>query len=271
MDSTWHQRLMEFDFVLLKLGDTTVTTFSLAALLGSLLFLSYLSRLVERWIVVKALRRSRLDAGSRQTLGRLSRYVLLLIGLAAILQNTGIKLGAFGVLAGALGVGIGFGLQNIVSNFISGLIVMIERPVKVGDRIEVGGFEGDVLEIGARSTTLTTARRAKVIVPNQKFITELVRNWDAENDRTSLQLSVRTVAASDPRQIRELLFEVARENPNVEREPAPTVDMLGMDAAGFSFQLQVWTIGDAESRARTTSALNFALFDKLRERDIRLV
>lgn len=264
------ESLDRIDFVLFTLGTTPIRLSALLSLLVAVLLLLMVSRLLERWLVQRALARTRLDVGARTAIGTLARYTILIIGFAVVMQNIGINLAALGVLAGALGVGIGFGLQNIFSNFISGLIVMIERPVKIGDRIDIGGIEGDVVAIGARSTTLTTARRARVYVPNQKFITEFVRNWDAESERTSLIVTLKIAAAHEPRQVEALLAEAARATPGVVDRPAPTVDLTGLAGGGYGFQLQVWSVGDAEDRARLLSALHFNVFECLRQAQIKL-
>lgn len=229
-----------------------------------------LTGLAERALKERVLSRTRLDSGARHTTARLFRYVVLLIGVTLILQNVGIKLAALGFLAGAVGVGVGFGLQNIVSNFISGLIVMIEPPVKVGDRIEIGGLEGDVINVGLRATTLSTARRALLIVPNQKLITETVRNWAAEGDRSSLVVALKVADEHDPRQVQALLEDAALQLPGISAEVRPTVDLVGVDAGGHSFQVQAWIGGDSEERARALSSLHFLTLERLRRAEVRL-
>lgn len=260
-----------WDVVLLTLGGTPITLSAVILFVLALLALPVLARLMQRWIVDRLLARTHLDRGARDAIGTLVRYSVIIIGLVVVMQNAGVNLAAFSVLAGAVGVGIGFGLQNVFSNFFSGLIIMIERPVKIGDRIEVAGFEGDVVQVGARSTTLQTARRARVIVPNQKIITEVVRNWDADDDLSSLQLTLKVPTAHDPAVVRELLRTTAIASTEVERSPEPVVELLSLDAAGASFQLLVWTRGDAERRSALQSALYFSLFEKLSQQGVKLV
>src|SRR5690606_8559421 len=127
----------------------------------------------------------------------------------AIVQTVGIDLTTFNVLAGALGIGVGFGLQNVVSNFIAGLIIMFERPVKIGDRIVVGGVAGNVIDIGARSTTVLDNDNIAVIVPNAKFITENVINWKYNDDRVRFRVPVSVAYGSDAQQVKRVLLEVA--------------------------------------------------------------
>jgi len=270
-DQTAPSAIASWDVVLLTFGGTPITLSAVLLFVLALLALPLMARLMQRWIIDRLLARTPLDRGAREAIGSLVRYSIIILGLVVVMQNAGVNLAAFSVLAGAVGVGIGFGLQNVFSNFFSGLIIMIERPVKIGDRIEVAGFEGDVVQVGARSTTLQTSRRARVIVPNQKIITEVVRNWDADADRSSLQLTLKVAAGQDLAVIRELLRSTAMANAEVEREPQPVVELLSLDVAGASFQLLVWTRGDAEQRSALQSTLYFSLFERLSAQGVTLV
>ena len=138
---------------LLKLGDSSVTLWSILTFFILFLLLLFIAGKIRSWLVNHLLLRTKLDQGGRQAVGAITRYVIIFIGFLMILQTMRINLTTLNVIAGALGIGIGFGLQNVASNFISGLIILLERPIKIGDRLEVGKVEGDVIEIGARSTT----------------------------------------------------------------------------------------------------------------------
>src|SRR5262245_21554225 len=158
------------------------------AILLALLF--YFNRRVTRWVVDSLLARRHLDIGVQTAVGTLVRYAVATVGVVIILQAVGIDLSAFAVLAGAVGVGLGFGLQNITSNFVSGLIILIERPVKVGDRVEIGGISGEVRRIGARATSVVTDENVAIIVPNSQFISELVTNWTHTGQLTAFVVRV---------------------------------------------------------------------------------
>jgi small-conductance mechanosensitive channel len=149
-------QLGALDVRLFNLGGTSITVFSLAWALLLAAALVVDARLLRAWTVQRLLVHTDLDLGTRQAIGSIVRYLVLAVGFLAIVQTLGINLTTFNVLAGALAVGVGFGLQNIFSNFISGLIIMLDRPVKVGDRIEMANAEGEVVQIGARRTTLVT-------------------------------------------------------------------------------------------------------------------
>ena len=155
--------------------------FTLGSLLGGLIaFVALLvfARWLRRLISERLLGRGHLDVSTRETVSALTQYIVLGIGAVSILNIVGLRLSSFTLLAGAFGVGVGFGLQNIFSNFISGLIVMFERPIKIGDHIVLAGVDGDVAYIGMRATTLRTAQGSLVVVPNQTIITNNVTNWD---------------------------------------------------------------------------------------------
>ena len=214
----WFARIKSFiDIPLLKLGDSQITVWTLLCFLVLLIALFYLAGKLKKVLVKRVLSRSRLDLGAQQAIGSITRYLVLLIGLLIILQTVGINLTTINVVAGAVGIGIGFGLQNIASNFISGLIILFERPIKIGDRIEVAGVEGDVVSVGARSTTVVTNDNIAIIVPNSKFVTENVVNWSYTDPTVRFKIPVSVGYGSDVRLVEKLLLEVAKENPDVLR------------------------------------------------------
>lgn len=189
--SVWLGQLKAFlDVSLLTLGDKPVTLWSVLYVLVWILILFWMARRVQLLLSDKLLLRAGMDAQGRHMVGALVRYLMLLIGLLIIVQTAGIDLTALNVLAGAVGIGVGFGLQNVISNFFAGLIIMFERPIKVGDRIEVDKVEGDVLEIGARSTVVLTNDNIAIIVPNSKFITENVVNWKYNDGKVRFRIPV---------------------------------------------------------------------------------
>lgn len=247
--------LRRFDITLFTLRDATVQVSTIAKALLALLLLIWVTRWLRGRTVV-VLSRSPLDIGTRMTVATMLQYVLLVFGISLIMQNVGLKLSALSVLAGAIGVGLGFGLQNIVSNFVSGLIVMFERPVKIGDRVDIAGIEGDVIAINARSTWLRTPRGAVAIVPNQKFITETVRNFAGEHEGVSaLQLSIKLPATEDPEKGLAAMREVIQTLGDTVGRRAPEINVTGVDAAGTTIEGVAWVYGDVTERARLQSRL----------------
>jgi small-conductance mechanosensitive channel len=266
----WIEILKASDIQLLKIGKTRITLYGLMWLLILIWLLFFFSNLAQRWIARRLLARTQINIGTRETIAAVVRYVVLLVGLLIIMQNAGINLTTFNVLAGAVGVGVGFGLQNIMSNFISGLIIMFQRPIKVGDHIEVSGVEGDVIEIGARHTSLMTATGVTVIIPNSKFITEVVRNWEYMHSQTPLSVSVNVASDIDPRSVEKVLLEVAANNKDVSEQPAPRVYFKSLGRAALGFELIVWTRLSVDRRYVMLNDLNFAVYDELRKQNIVL-
>ena len=255
---------------LFALGTTPVTLWTIIYLLVFVYLLFFLSGKLRKWLVEEALAKTRMDLGVRQATGSIVRYLLLVIGLVVILQTAGIDLTALNVLAGAVGIGLGFGLQNIVSNFISGLIILFERPIKVGDRVEVGNVEGDVVHIGGRSTTVVTNDNISIIVPNSKFIVENVVNWSHNENLVRFRIPVSVAYGSDAPLVQKLLLEVAAENSNVRSDPPPAVRLTEFGDSGLHFELRAWSSTLVHRKGQLVSARNFAIFDKFAQHGIEI-
>ena len=203
------------------LGSQPVT---LAFLLQIILFfavLALLTHLVRRVLRTEILDRTSLDPGQRFAVERVVGYFIFLMGILIALQSTGLNLTSLAFLGGAVGIVLGFGLQNISSNFLSGLILLVERPIKVGDRIEVGQLNGDVTRIGTRSTWIRTNDNVVIIVPNADFITNQVINWTANDRRIRFSMPVGVSYGSDPLRVREILQEIAFAHPDILADPKP--------------------------------------------------
>ena len=168
---------------------------------------------------------------------------------------------------GALGVGIGFGLQSVVNNFVSGLILMFERPIKVGDRIETTGRLGTVTRIGMRASTVRTFDGAEVIVPNGDLISKEVINWTLSDKRRRVEVSVRVAEGSDVKAVLDVLQRVAATRPDVLDDPAPAAFMMGANAGALEFRLFAWTQG--ENTLKTTSDLNVRVYEALEQAGVR--
>ena len=235
------------------------------AILLTLLF--YFNRRVTRWVVDSLLARRNLNVGVQTAVSTLVRYAVATVGVVVILEAVGIDLSAFAVLAGAVGVGLGFGLQNVTSNFVSGLIILIERPIKVGDRVEIGTTSGEVRRIGARATTIVTESNIAVIVPNSQFIAERVTNWSHTGPLTAFIVRVRVDWNADADLVQRLLLEVAAEHPSVLRDPEPEVELVDL-RNGMQFALQVWSTQYLQYEGRLKSELNLAIRKKLGARGI---
>ncbi len=247
------RELMELP--LIHTASGAITLWSVVYLLGALLLLMWLARRLQRWLAEGPLLRQRLDTSARLAAATLARYAVLLIGLLVIVQTAGIDLTTFNVLAGAIGIGIGFGLQNVVSNFIAGLIIMFERPIKIGDRIVVGGTEGNVVEIGARATTVLNNDNIAVIVPNSKFITDEIVNWQCNDNQVRFRIPVAVAYGSDARHVERVLLEVAAADPDVLDQPPPGVRLMQFGDDGLLFELRAWSASLVDRKGRLASQL----------------
>lgn len=254
---------------LIQTGQTTITVWSLVYLLVLVVALLWVARRLQRWLVDGPLLRHRLDESARHAAGSLVRYLVLLIGLLAIVQTAGIDLTTFNVLAGAVGIGVGFGLQNVVSNFIAGVIIMFERPIKIGDRIVVGGVEGNVMEIGARGTTVLNNDNIAVIVPNSKFITENVINWKYNDNRVRFHITLSVAYGSDAREVERILLELAAADADVLQDPPPAVRFMAFGADGLLFELRAWSSSLVDRKGRLISQLNFAIYERFQREGIK--
>jgi small-conductance mechanosensitive channel len=263
--------LSDFDVTLFTLGDAELTLFTLFKLIVLMWVLLLATRRVTAFIDRRLGLRPSFDAGSRLAIVAVVRYALLIVGTVVILQMFGISLTAFAVLAGAIGVGVGFGLQQIISNFISGLIIMFERPIKVGDRIELSNLEGNVTEIGMRRTTVVTSDNIAILVPNSRFITDNVVNLRYHAQHIRMRVPVNVAAGADPVAVERVLLDVAGAHADVLDDPPPAVRLLALAAGGnMGFELQVWNTNRIDARDALVSDLNFAIRRKLTQSGIAL-
>lgn len=239
-------------------------------LVALLIAVFWISSRTKRFLFNRLLAQSGLDRSLQYAIAQIVSNIVLVVGIFFVLENTGIHLAALTVFAGAVGVGVGFGLQNIASNFISGLVILAERPITVGDRVEVAGIAGQVEHIRARSTVIRTNDNIMMIVPNTKFIDSPVTNWTYTDRRVRFRIPVGVAYGSDIAKVRETLLAVGRENPNTLREPAPSVFLKGFGDNAIDFELVVWSSEMSARPSRYRSDLNFAIVEKFREAKIEM-
>lgn len=252
------------------LGNSPVTLWAILQMLVLVVFLFYFSGKVRSWIVERVLSRTNMEVGARQATGVIIRYSIIAIGFAIIFQTAGIDLTALNVLAGAIGLGLGFGLQNIVNNFICGIVILFERPIKVGDRIVVGEVEGDVVHIGSRSTTVVSNDNISIIVPNSSFITENIVNWSHNDRKVRFRIPVSVAYGTDVALVERVLLEVAADNPDVLENPPPAVRLMEFGDSGLGFELRAWSTTLIHKRGLLTSSLNIAIYRSFTEHNIEI-
>lgn len=225
---------------------------------------------LRNWLLNSLGKRKGFNVGNWRAAITLGYYVLLIIGMIGILQTTGLDLSFFTVLTGAIGIGVGFGLQTIFSNFISGIIILLEKPLKLGDRIEVGDVSGNVHNISVRATTIITNDNVAIIVPNSDFISKQVINWSHAGNNVRLGIPISVAYDSDPELVEKLLLEVADSEPGVLKLPAPKVRLAEFGENGLIFQLLVWTSEYSDRKGALKSVLNFSVLKSFRAAGIRI-
>jgi small-conductance mechanosensitive channel len=245
------------------IAGSEVTPLRLLTVLALTSILVWATRRATRWFVDTVLAHRGFDLGMREALGAIVRYVIITLGALVILQSAGIDLTSLNVLVGAVGVGLGFGLQNITSNFFSGLILLFERPIKMGDRVEIGGVVGEVREIGARATTIVTDESVAMIVPNSQFVSERVTNWSRPDKLTAYTLSFHVSHTSEPELVRQVLLAAAAGHRDVLPDPIAEVEFVEVGLGALRFQLQVWSTEHLKTAGRLRSDLNFEVWRQL--------
>ncbi|WP_287757508.1 mechanosensitive ion channel domain-containing protein [Pseudoxanthomonas sp.] len=201
----------------------------------------WVARTLRALLREEVLPRMALPRGVDNSVASLSYYVLLLVGLLAALSAAGFKIGQLAFLFGALGVGIGLGLQDVVRNFVSGLILMFERPVKPGDAVDIGGTAGRIRAIGMRATTVRTYDGADVVVPNGMLLSDKVTNWTLVDQNRRVDVDLGVAYGSDVTRVMQLLQETTRTTPGIADDPAPAVLFTGFGASSLDFAIRAWT------------------------------
>jgi small-conductance mechanosensitive channel len=258
------------DIPLFRLGETHVTLWAIVYLVILLVLLFYLTAKLKYFIVARLLAKSSIEIGVRQAVGSIIRYGVVAVGFVVIFETVGIDLSALTILAGALGIGVGFGLQNITNNLVSGLIILLERPIKVGDRIEVGKVVGDVLKISLRATTVRTNDNIAIIIPNSDFVSSTVTNWSYTDRDVRFNIPVGVSYGSDPEAVKRVLLEVADEHSGVLEAPEPDVIFEEFGESSLNFLLRVWTREYITRPYILRSELNFAIKKKFEEQGIEI-
>ena len=247
-----------------QLGSMDVSALDLIAFGLSLYLATLLSRFIRFLLEEEVYERVKMPRGLPNTVSMLVNYGILAIGFFVAISVAGIDLSRFAIVAGALGVGIGFGLQNVVNNFVSGLILMFERPIQVGDTIEVGVLVGHVLRIGFRSSTVRTYDGAEVIVPNGNLISSEVVNWTLSDRTRRLDIPVGVAYGSDPQKVLDVLTATAHAHKDALQYPAPSIIFKGFGDSSLDFSVRVW-IKDFEELYRVSSEIAVMIYEALNE------
>jgi small-conductance mechanosensitive channel len=265
----------------LVFGATRISLFSLASFT---LFVG-LWLLVALWISNaigwRVARSDQLDASLKIAISKLSKFVLLSVAVLGSMIAAGIDLTAFAVFGGALGVGLGLGLQRVISNFVSGIILAFEGSVKPGDLINVGQTNGTVLALHSRHIVVRTVDGLDILVPNENLLTTEITNWTYDDDRrVRMRMPIQISYQDDPARALEILVTAAKRHPRVLADPAPDALLLGFGDNGINLELRVWIEDPERARVNVQSEINLALWHDLRaagmsfpfpQRDVRIV
>lgn len=252
------------------LGGVPVTTFFMikAAVFVVLLFLT--SHFSMTILQHRVLTHTPLEEPQRYAVARVLSYVVFILGVIVAIQSLGVNLDSIVVVGGALGLGVGLGLQGIVSNFVAGLVLLTEQPIKLGDRIEIGDTFGDIVRLRGRSTWIRTNENVVIIVPNSEFINERVINWTANDRQVRISLTVGVSYNADPKIVREVLLQIATQHSDILSDPPPEIIFLDFGDSSLNFELRIWTIRQVQTPLRLKSDLYFAIFEAFREKAIEI-
>ena len=253
----------------LRFGELSITLGGVLLFLFSVWLAFWAARTVRVILKDEVLPKMSLPRGVGNSISSLTYYAMVMLGLMVALAAAGFEISQLAIVVGALSVGIGFGLQNVVNNFVSGLILMFERPIQPGDVVEVSGTSGKVREIGMRATTLTTFEGADVVVPNGVLLNEKLINWTLSDMDRRIDVNVGVAYGSDPKRVLELLLEVTQSTPGIAEQPAPTILFSGFGASSLDFSIRSWTnnFGDW---VKIRSDLHVRVYEALRQAGIEI-
>lgn len=246
----------------LKVGSLEIATGDIVLFFVIVWFSFLISRIVSAVLREEVYPRVRLPRGVPMAISKLTQFVILLVGFFFALGAAGIDFNRFTLLAGALGVGIGFGLQNVVSNLVSGIIILLERPVQIGDKVRIGQNEGEIRRIGLRATVVRTWDGAEVMIPNSRLVLDEVTNWTLSDQQRRIEIKVGVAYGSDTDKVSEVLLKAARDHKDVLDHPEPFVLFKDFGDSSLNFSLRAWIgyFGDfLRVRSELYAAVNKAL------------
>jgi len=254
---------------IINIGQTPLSLGNLGTEIVVVFASFFASNLVQRVIGFHLQKTDKISHGVAYAIQRVVHYLIIIFGVFLSTQIIGLNLGSIAVLFGFLGVGIGLGLQNLTSNFVAGLLILIERPISIGDFVEVGGQIGKVTSINIRTTFVQTLDNVTVIVPNSKLIDENVTNWSILDRKVRIHCPIGVEYGSDVQKVKDILLEIADSHPKVLKTPAPEVWFEEFADSSLNFKLLIW-IGRAEEEKPIRSDINFAIDEEFRKGNITI-
>jgi small-conductance mechanosensitive channel len=251
----------------LRIGEVTISFTTIFTAFATILIGVLATRAVQRWLSTQFLPRTTLDSSLQNSVSTIFGYIGVIAALSLALAQLGVDFQKITLVAGALSIGIGFGLQSVVSNFVSGLILLAERPIRVGDIISVKGEEGRVLRIHVRATEIETGDRSNVIIPNSELITQVVKNRTYTDTFARVTVPVGVAYGSDVAKVRDILLDIARSHPHVMPTPAPTVFLTGFGESAINFELG-WLVRNIGDGPGIKSDICFSILERFQAEGI---
>lgn len=248
-------------------GSTRISIVTLLLAIPMIFLSNWVARLARLFVDKLILRRLVMEEDIRFTVSNLIRYGVLVLALIVGLSIIGINLSALAVLLGVIGIGLGFGLQSVVANYVAGLVIFLERPLKEGDRIQVEGVEGDVVQIKLRSTVINTLTNETIIVPNSQLVGNSIHNYSYRDKRVVIVNRVQVAYSTDLDQAQEVLLEVAARNPYALAEKKAAVRVAGFQDSGIQLELWTW-ISQATSKLDGLSWTNLEIWRAFRKQGL---
>ena len=257
-------------YPLIKMGESNLTLQSLIILGILFVLVIVIEKIVRERVIMRIFDKTEFPEALEYGIARILGYVFMVIGFYMAFQIVGIDLSSLTIIAGGISVGVGFGLQNIINNFVSGIIIFAEQPIAIGDRVEVSGIAGRVVKISLRSTMVETSDNITMIVPNADFISQTVTNWSYSDPKVRIRIPVGVAYGTDPKEVEKLLLEVAEEDSRTLKDPKANVIFRAFGASSLDFELAAWTKEMSTRPTSYISGMNFAIDKKFREHDIEI-
>ncbi len=253
----------------IRMGGVSISLALILKLIAAFIIIFLIIRSVSNWLRDHLLVRLGLDEGSREAISTIFQYFTTTLGFIFIPQAAGLDLRSLTFLAGGLGIGIGFGFQGLAQNFVSGIILLLEQPIKVGDYVEVEDLEGTIRKISIRSTVIVTNDEISIIVPNSNLVSNRIVNWSHGNPNSRIHIPVGVAYDSDPVLVTEVLLSAARRESRILLHPAPQVWLRRFGDNAIEFELLVW-VNQPRARLPIQSSLNYIIQDALHQNHIQI-
>jgi small-conductance mechanosensitive channel len=248
----------------LEIGSLSTTLGRILAFFITILLTTWLSSLIRYILEKETFPRVKLKPGIPNTILLMIRYTFVLLGIVLAFAAAGIQMDKLAILMGALGVGIGFGLQNIINNFVSGIILALERPITIGDTLDIPGVSGIVKDIGVRASTVRTWDGSDVIIPNGELISNKLTNWTFFDRHRRIVVEIRVPFDTDMESLSKLLLDTAKGIPEVMKKPPPYLNLRGLGTSAMEINLYCW-IGDTDNLFSYGTSIRKAIYKALQD------